>query len=54
MYISHRLSSTRFTDKIAVFSDGNLVEYGTHAELMTIADSKYKEMFDMQAQYYCS
>ena len=54
VYISHRLSSTRFTDKIAVFSDGNLVEYGNHSELMKIADGKYKEMFEMQAQYYCS
>lgn len=52
LYISHRLSSTRFTDKIAVFSDGELCEYGTHKELITIQDSIYKEMFEMQAQYY--
>ena len=30
VYISHRLSSTRFTDKIAVFSEGRLAEYGNH------------------------
>jgi len=52
LYISHRLSSTRFTDKIAVFSDGELCEYGTHKELITIQDGIYKEMFEMQAQYY--
>lgn len=52
VYISHRLSSTRFTDKIAVFSDGELCEYGTHAELMDIDGGLYKNMFDMQAQYY--
>ena len=52
VYISHRLSSTRFTDKIAVFSEGSIVEYGNHAELMKLADGKYKEMFEMQARYY--
>ena len=52
IYISHRLASTKFTDKIAVFSDGMLCEYGNHKELMKINNGIYKEMFEMQAQYY--
>ena len=52
LYISHRLSSTRFTDKIAVFSEGEICEYGTHKELIAISGGIYKEMFEMQAQYY--
>lgn len=52
VYISHRLSSTRFTDKIAVFADGELREFGSHSELMTLPDGVYKNMFRMQAQYY--
>ena len=52
IYISHRLSSTRFTDKIAVLSDGRLVEYGKHAELMEIDNGIYKSMFEMQAHNY--
>ena len=52
VYISHRLSSTRFTDKIAVFSDGMLCEYGDHSELMRVENGIYRNMFEMQAQYY--
>lgn len=52
IYISHRLSSTRFTDKIAVLADGELIEYGKHSELMQIDNGIYKNMFDMQAQNY--
>lgn len=52
IYISHRLSSTRFTDKTAVFANGTIAEYGTHAELMQIDGGIYKDMFSMQAKYY--
>lgn len=52
VYISHRLSSTRFTDKIAVFDQGRVAEYGTHKELMEKADGIYASLFQMQAQYY--
>lgn len=52
IYISHRLSSTRFTDKIAVLSDGKLCEFGSHKELMSIENGLYRKMFNMQAQYY--
>ena len=51
VYISHRMSSTRFCDKVVVLDKGKLVEYGTHNELME-KDGLYKELFDMQAQYY--
>jgi ABC-type multidrug transport system fused ATPase/permease subunit len=52
IYISHRLSSCKFCDKIAVFSDGRIAEYGTHEELAAIPEGIYREMFYAQAQYY--
>ena len=52
IYISHRLSSTRFTDSIAVFSDGEIKEYGNHNQLILVKNGIYKNMFEMQAQYY--
>lgn len=51
IYISHRLASTRFCDVIVMFEDGELVEYGTHHELMS-ANGRYTKMFEMQANYY--
>ncbi len=51
IYISHRLSSTRFCDKIAMFMDGRIVEYGTHVELLA-KNGEYAKMFEVQAQYY--
>ena len=51
VYISHRLSSTRFCDKIAMFEAGRLIEYGTHEELMQKGE-KYAQLFGVQAQYY--
>jgi len=51
-YISHRLSSCRFCDHIAVFSDGKIAEYGTHDELSKMENGIYAEMFEAQAQYY--
>lgn len=52
IYISHRLSSTRFSDKIAVFKNGEILEYGTHEELLELKDSLYAAMFQTQAKYY--
>lgn len=52
IYISHRLSSCRFCDRIAVFADKTIREYGTHDELMKLPDGIYAEMFRTQAQYY--
>lgn len=51
IYISHRLASVKFCDSIAVFADGELVERGTHRELMD-ANGIYAEMFRKQAHYY--
>ena len=51
VYISHRLSSTQFCDKVAMFKDGGIVEYGTHSELMD-KGGEYADMFNVQAQYY--
>lgn len=45
VYIFHRLSSCKFCDKIAVFSDGHIAEYGTHDELINIPSGIYAEMF---------
>lgn len=52
IYISHRLSSCQFCDRIAVFSEGNVKEYGTHEELVGLKDGIYAKMFEAQAQYY--
>ena len=51
VYISHRLSSTQFCDKVAMFKDGSIIEYGTHSELMKMG-GEYSNMFSVQAQYY--
>lgn len=52
IYISHRLSSCKFCDRIAVFSDGKIMEYGTHDELVGKEGGIYSRMFAAQAQYY--
>ena len=51
IYISHRLASCRFCDRILVLMNGQIKEYGTHEELMN-KGGIYLEMFHMQAQYY--
>ena len=51
IYISHRLSSTKFCDKIAFFDENGLQEYGTHEELMALKKGYY-HMFEVQGQYY--
>lgn len=52
IYISHRLSSCRFCDKIAVFDRGEIVQIGTHEELLADEKGKYCELWHAQAQYY--
>ena len=51
LYISHRLSSTRFCDRIVFLSDGKFAEIGTHDELMN-QGGKYAELYDIQSKYY--
>ncbi len=51
VYISHRLSSTRFCHNVAMFENGRMVEYGSHEELLK-AGGAYAKMFEVQAQYY--
>jgi ATP-binding cassette subfamily B protein len=52
IYISHRLSSCRFCDDIAVFHEGQLVQRGSHEQLLGDAEGKYFELWGAQAQYY--
>jgi len=52
VYISHRLSSCRFCDEIAVFHEGRIVQKGTHEELLRDKEGKYYELWHAQAQYY--
>lgn len=51
VYISHRLSSCRFCDEIAVFHEGQVVQQETHEELLE-EGGKYSELWNAQAQYY--
>lgn len=46
--IAHRLSTIQNADRIAVINQGELVELGNHAELMTIKNGQYKALYDMQ------
>ena len=50
-YISHRLASTRFCDRILLLGDGKILEEGTHQSLLELG-GKYAEMFEIQSQYY--
>lgn len=51
VYISHRMSSTRFCDRIAVFHNGEIIELGAHEQLLA-NNGIYTELYQMQAQYY--
>ena len=51
IFISHRLASVKFCDKVAVFVNGEIVEYGTHLSLLS-NKGVYAEMFEKQAESY--
>lgn len=52
IYISHRLSSCKFCDEIAVFHEGAVIQQGTHDALVSDENGKYYELWNAQAQYY--
>ena len=52
VFISHRLSSCRFCDHIAVFDHGQIVQYGSHDALASEVGGKYYSLWHAQAQYY--
>jgi len=52
VYISHRLSSCKFCDEIAVFHDGQVIQQGTHDQLLADPAGKYHALWHAQAQYY--
>lgn len=52
IYISHRLSSCKFCDEIAVFDEGSVIQKGSHDELIKDENGKYYELWHAQAQYY--
>jgi ABC-type multidrug transport system fused ATPase/permease subunit len=51
LFISHRLSSTKFCDRIIFLENGSIVEDGTHRQLMD-KGGRYAEMFEIQSHYY--
>ena len=51
IYISHRLSSTRFCDRILLLEHGEIIEEGTHDSLLA-GKTRYAELFEIQSRYY--
>lgn len=51
VYISHRLASTRFCDRIVLIADGKIAEEGTHEKLMK-RGGRYAQLFEVQSKYY--
>ncbi len=51
LLISHRFSTVHMADKIAVLEDGRITEYGSHAELISLA-GMYAKLYAMQAEKY--
>ena len=52
VYISHRLSSCRFCDKIVVFDKGQIVQTGSHETLLADENGQYNALWNAQAKYY--
>lgn len=51
VFISHRLSSTQFCNNVAMFKDGQMIEYGNHKSLLE-KGGEYANMWEIQSQYY--
>ena len=51
LFISHRLASTRFCDRIIFIADGKIKEEGTHEDLLAM-DGEYAKLFEVQSRYY--
>lgn len=51
LFISHRLASTRFCDRIIFVADGGIAEEGTHEELL-VKNGAYANLFEVQSRYY--
>ncbi len=51
VYISHRLASTRFCDRVLLIEDGKILEEGTHESLLA-KKQRYAELFEIQSKYY--
>lgn len=51
LFISHRLASTKFCDRILLLEQGEILEEGSHEELLT-RNGRYRELFDIQSHYY--
>ena len=51
LFISHRLASTRFCDRILVIAQGRIVQEGTHEELIA-QNGCYADLFEIQSRYY--
>lgn len=52
IFISHRMSSCRFCDTVIVFDDGQIVQTGSHEELLQDKEGIYSRMWEAQARYY--
>ena len=51
VFISHRLASTRFCDRILLIDGGGIAEQGSHESLLALG-GKYAELFEVQSKYY--
>ena len=51
LFISHRLASTRFCDRIILIKDGVIKEEGSHEDLLKL-NGEYAKLFEVQSRYY--
>ena len=51
LFISHRLASTHFCDRILLLSGGSIAQHGSHAELLA-QEGLYQQLFHTQGKYY--